>query len=295
MATFNGEKWLSSQIQSLIDQKNVKINIFIRDDGSTDNTVKIIKKYKETNNIDLKLNKKKQRSAPLNFLQLIMQTNDSFDYYAFSDQDDIWDKGKISRALKKLDLNKCEAYSSNIKIIKNHKKILTDKSANQKKYDYIFESVPGCTTVLTRNSFLKIKKRLQRLKKNQLKKIIMHDAFIYFFLRANKIPWYIDKKSFIYYRQHENNVFGVNYGFGLSKKNLEGMKKRLKMITSGYYRNYILDLAKIINVDIWVIKSIKRLNFLDRVKLILNSFEFRRSKLGCFYIILIFLIMTNKK
>ena len=297
MATFNGEKWLQEQIKSIVDQKNVSVDILVRDDGSEDSTIKVIKKNQKLHNIKLILNKNKNKnkSATLNFLNLIINAKNNYDFYAFSDQDDEWGRDKLIRAIQLIKKNQSEAYSSNIIIKKNGKKVLMNKSNNQKKYDYIFESVPGHTIVLTKTAFLKVKRKIIAFNKHQLNMIDWHDRFIYFFLRSIQIPWYIDKSSLVIYRQHENNVFGVNYGFGLSQAKLKAMKKRLLIVISGYYRNSILNLAKLTNLDNWVIKSIERLNFLDRIKLILNSFEFRRSKLDCFYIILIFLIMTKKK
>lgn len=292
MATFNGEKWLKSQINSILKQKNVQIKIFIRDDKSTDNTIKTIKKFKNKN-ISFRSSKENQRSASLNFLKLILQANENYDFYAFSDQDDVWEKNKISRAIEAMKYSGCEAYSSNISILKNKKKILMNKSDNQKKYDYIFEGVPGCTIVLSRNSFLEVKNKLSKLNEIQLKNISMHDTFIYFFLRAIKISWFIDKFSLINYRQHENNVVGVNYGFGFDKKKIESIRKRLKLVTNGYYINSILKLAEITGKNNWVIKCIKRLNFFDRIKLILNVYNFRRSTLDCFFLVLILLIIKK--
>ena len=291
MATYNGEKWLEPQLKSILEQKNSQIELFIQDDNSNDKTQEVIKKFKKKNKINFLINKKNQRSASLNFLNLIMNTNSNSDFYAFSDQDDIWDKNKLNRAIKKLTENNCEAYSSNISIIKNKKKILMKKSSNQKKYDYIFEGVPGCTIVISKKSFLKVKKKLMELSYNELKKISMHDTFIYFYLRSSDTPWYIDKYSYINYRQHNNNVIGVNYGLGFSREKLKSLNKRIKLIRSGIYRNSILNLAKILNYHNSIIFSLKRLNFVDRFKLILNVNSFRRSKIDCFFLIIIILII----
>ena len=57
MATYNGEKWLESQLQSILKQKNVKIKLAIQDDNSEDDTQKIIKKFQKKNKIDFKINK----------------------------------------------------------------------------------------------------------------------------------------------------------------------------------------------------------------------------------------------
>ena len=51
MATYNGAKYLDEQIQSLIEQKNVQVDILVRDDGSTDNTIEVLNKWKEQNKL----------------------------------------------------------------------------------------------------------------------------------------------------------------------------------------------------------------------------------------------------
>ena len=291
MATYNGEKWLEHQIKSIFKQKNVKIKLIIQDDHSVDNTQKIIKKFRKKNNIDFLINNKNKRSASLNFLNLIIKTNINCDFYAFSDQDDIWNNNKLNQAVKKISENNCSVYSSNISIIKNKKKILMKKSNNQKKYDFIFEGVPGCTIVMSKIAFFKIKKKLMELKYEDLKKISMHDTFIYFYLRSINFHWYIDKYSFINYRQHEDNVIGVNYGLGFSKKKLNSFMRRFKLIRSGFYRKSILKIAKVLNYENWIIRSLKNLSLIDRAKLILNVYLFRRSKLDCFFLIIIILII----
>ena len=52
MATYNGAKYLDEQIQSLIEQKNVQVDILVRDDGSTDNTIEVLNKWKEQNKLE---------------------------------------------------------------------------------------------------------------------------------------------------------------------------------------------------------------------------------------------------
>ena len=52
MATYNGAQYLDEQIQSLIDQKNVELEILVRDDGSTDNTTNVLNKWKKQGKLD---------------------------------------------------------------------------------------------------------------------------------------------------------------------------------------------------------------------------------------------------
>ena len=52
MSTYNGEKYLKTQIDSLLAQKNVNVSIVVRDDGSTDGTVSILNEYKNRNALE---------------------------------------------------------------------------------------------------------------------------------------------------------------------------------------------------------------------------------------------------
>jgi glycosyltransferase involved in cell wall biosynthesis len=100
MSTYNGEKYISTQIESILKQKSVHIQLFIRDDGSTDNTVRILEKYKKSSdNITILcgINIGWRQS----YSSLVMQSGDS-DYYAFADQDDYWYEDKLITAIKAL-------------------------------------------------------------------------------------------------------------------------------------------------------------------------------------------------
>ena len=91
MATYNGEKYISKQIDSILDQKEVNVHFYISDDSSEDNTVKIIEEYKlKFPDNFKKLFHVKFRSPSKNFLSLFTKIPDTYDYYAFSDQDDVW-------------------------------------------------------------------------------------------------------------------------------------------------------------------------------------------------------------
>lgn len=100
MATYNGEKYLKQQIDSILAQSNKKWELLIRDDGSHDNTVSIITDYqtKYPNKIKLITDNKHHLGANLNFGQLLEYTN--AEYIMFSDQDDVWLPNKIELTLR---------------------------------------------------------------------------------------------------------------------------------------------------------------------------------------------------
>ena len=114
MSTYNGEKYIKEQLDSLLNQTYKNIDIYIRDDESKDSTVEIIENYmKSVNNI--KLIKGKNLGFVKSFFVLLKNVEEA-DYYAYCDQDDIWMEDKIQRVvehLSKLDESKPNLYFSN--------------------------------------------------------------------------------------------------------------------------------------------------------------------------------------
>ena len=96
MSTFNGEKYLQEQLNSLFNQENIKLDILVRDDNSTDKTKEIL----DRNHI--KWYTGKNLKPAKSFFDLIKKSGD-FEYYAFCDQDDVWDNKKLYIAIKKLE------------------------------------------------------------------------------------------------------------------------------------------------------------------------------------------------
>ena len=104
MATYNGECYLNYQIESIMGQSFEDWTLYIRDDGSSDSTVEIVREYcKKDSRIMLVEDEIKHRGAKKSFIWLL--ENIHSEYYMFSDQDDIWLPHKIeSTYLKMLEM-----------------------------------------------------------------------------------------------------------------------------------------------------------------------------------------------
>ncbi|HND46573.1 MAG TPA: glycosyltransferase, partial [Chitinophagales bacterium] len=102
LATYNGERFLQKQIDSILQQTYSNFTIYIRDDGSKDGTIKIIKDYaqKYPNKIIFIEDILGNLGVTQNFNELMKYS--SANYIAFSDQDDIWLPNKIEQSLKVL-------------------------------------------------------------------------------------------------------------------------------------------------------------------------------------------------
>ena len=102
LSTYNGDKYLSEFLDSVMNQTYSNFELFIRDDGSTDNTIKILKQYeKKYNKIHLILDGN-NLGYPACFYYLTDCVSKKADYYFFADQDDVWQSNKIERALSKM-------------------------------------------------------------------------------------------------------------------------------------------------------------------------------------------------
>ncbi len=100
ISTYNGEKYICEQVESILAQTYPNIHIYIRDDGSSDHTLKVLEKYKDNDRITV--------IAGINmgyggsFLELLSIAEDG-DYWAYCDQDDVWLEQKIESAVHYLE------------------------------------------------------------------------------------------------------------------------------------------------------------------------------------------------
>lgn len=217
MSTYNGEKYLKEQIDSLLRQKEVELLIFVRDDGSTDSTKDILDSYKKQGILDWYDGK---NIGPANsFMDLINNAPES-EYYAFCDQDDVWLEDKLEIAINRLNQfqdDKPSLYYGNPRIVDSKLKplkILNKKEViNDFNSSLIVSDATGCTMV-----FNKKLKNIVKSKKPEY--ILMHDGWIHKVCIITHGNLYYDRDVHILYRQHENNVIGASH---------ESLFKRIKL------------------------------------------------------------------
>lgn len=103
MSAYNGEKYIREQIDSILNQSYKNITLYVRDDGSTDQTVALLQDYEKEGKLQLLQG---ENLGYINsFFQVLRECEDA-DYYAWCDQDDVWVQDKIQRAVEKLE-EKC--------------------------------------------------------------------------------------------------------------------------------------------------------------------------------------------
>lgn len=238
LSTYNGEKFVQEQIESLEKQINVFIKILIRDDGSKDSTVKILKEqaaiYK---NIEIVEGNNIGCAKSFSELLLLAQQYKEFSYYAFCDQDDYWLEDKLYVALKNIITLEAEKkqqvlYCSNLWIVnsqlENKKLKYNPNYVKISKSGSLAESYgTGCTMVFNKDV-------LDFYCTHLPEHIHLHDLWIFHqVVFLGKI--FFDDNSYILYRQHGNNVVGAKNDF---KSKIKSKFKSLKTLSEQHYREY---------------------------------------------------------
>lgn len=216
MSVYNGELYLREQLDSIINQTFDNWTLYIRDDCSTDSSLSIIKEYLKYPNITLFNDDLGNIGAKNSFFQLLKNIDSQ--YYMFSDQDDIWLPNKIQVSFERLKDE--EAKSGKLCPIL----VCTDVYITNAKLDIIEESEWRLVGI-NDNSFSSHIKMLvnpivigmtmcfnQLIKDNAFpinSNIGMHDSWLaYIAAKYGKIVNI--NKQLVLYRQHGNNVCGIN-------------------------------------------------------------------------------------
>lgn len=227
LAAYNGKAYIKEQIDSILNQEDVDVTIFISIDTSSDETREWLElSYAGYSQIIILEDVGRFGGAAKNFFRLIRDVDfTSYDFIAFADQDDIWYPQKLVRAVTKLKEMNANGYSSNVTAFwENGVEKLVSKAQPQCQYDYLFEAAgPGCTYVMTQS----LAKKVQQCAldhQEAMSHVWYHDWFCYAFARANGYTWIIDEKPSMRYRQHRDNEVGANHGW---KAFLHRLKKVL--------------------------------------------------------------------
>lgn len=224
LPVYNGEQYLCEQINSILEQSDPNWRLIIRDDGSRDNSVDIIKEYilKYPDRIILLTDNKGNLGIMNNVFEILRYTDS--DYIMFCDQDDVWFPDKV-RILKRCILTK-EAGNPDIPILVHSEALITDHNLNlvgRSPKEALFSVQNQCRkekTSFVRLLFLNViqgasmifnralYEKLEPLFGKKLNKGVYHDSVIASVASiCGKIYFY--GKPLMYYRQHANNLVGA--------------------------------------------------------------------------------------
>lgn len=203
LSTYNGERFLEEQLESIVAQKGVKPTIIVRDDGSTDRTRAILDKWEERGH--LRWYNGPNMGPARSFLNLLRDSDDA-DYYAFSDQDDYWLPEKLDVATNKLAPygNEPALYFSQTQLVDKDLKeidsVIIDPLLTLGEA-LVYQFIGGCTMMMNR----RLRDIINRYTPLY---VTMHDVWIYEVAQAINAHIVFDRVPYILYRQHGDNVLG---------------------------------------------------------------------------------------
>ena len=209
MATYNGEKFLQEQLDSLYGQEDVEVDILVRDDGSTDSTQKILEDNSQ--NHRLKWYQGDHKNVQKGFFELMkIGAEKNYNFFAFCDQDDVWDKDKLIIALNSIkEMQGPALYYSGQRLVDENLKFIENHELNSNrtlKTRFVLSDFAGCTGVFN-------KALIDEVVKFEPKYMLMHDTWVLRVCIALGGTVVVDPKPIMNYRQHSSNTLGLGHSF----------------------------------------------------------------------------------
>lgn len=212
MATYNGERFILKQLQSLADQEMLPTELVICDDMSSDGTVDIIEAFAKTAPFAVRLYRNETRLRfSENFMKAIGLCRER--YIAFCDQDDIWHPAKVARSVISLQSSGALMCSHRVDLIdKNGKPIGASSNISNNTILRGLSFSPwgvflGFTCTIDKRLLALIDPTIRPRDLIEYDKPMSHDRWFYFVAATFGMVSYIDEPLALY-RQHDGNVFG---------------------------------------------------------------------------------------
>jgi glycosyltransferase involved in cell wall biosynthesis len=215
LCTFNGEKFLAKQLNSIKNQSFVNWIIHASDDGSTDKTLSLLNEFKnKLGDKKVKIYNGPQKGFAKNFLSLASNKNIKSDYYCFCDQDDIWLPDKLIRAINELEKFQDEfvplLYCGRTIYVDNNLKKLNESPLFHSRPEFansLVQNIAGGNTMVFNNQTKAL------LEKITVVNTVSHDWLVYQIVTGVGGRVIYDKEPYLLYRQHEIALIGGNRSF----------------------------------------------------------------------------------
>ena len=262
MATYNGQKYLVEQLDSIINQTYHNWNLLIRDDNSTDKTLEIIQNYhKKDKRIKILKDNKGNLGIVRNFEELLKSSESEF--IMFSDQDDIWVENKLDMYLKMIEKIKNKGFmihSDAILFDKNKSNILKDTFISKKAINRGLENV--FFNYFVQGATILISKEIKNFILPFPKEVYLHDRYIHLISELFFERIFVNK-ALIYYRQHGDNQIGAKNTIRelLLKRYFDERDRQLIKIIYNKYGSLLTEDKKKLIEEYFKITDIKKNRF----------------------------------
>ena len=214
MATYNGEKYIKEQINSILKNLKQDDELVISDDGSKDNTIRIIQEYQKEDS-RVKLFEGPKKGVKQNFANAIEKSNG--EYIFLADQDDVWNDNKVKKVLKVFEEKDVTLVIHNCEIV-NENLEKTDKTFFEFR-----NSGKGIIKNIWKNTYIGCCIAFRASMKDKIlpipNDIEMHDQWIGIINEKYGKSYFLDE-CLIKYRRHGDNVSKMkHYGLGKMIRN----------------------------------------------------------------------------
>ena len=223
LATFNGERFLRDQLSSFVNQHHTNWDLIASDDGSTDGTLPLLDGFRQDVPQHVSLTSGPGAGFWRNFLSLIHHDGPG-DYFALSDQDDIWLPDKLTNAvefLKTVSPTVPAVYFTRTELIDDDNQIIGLSRLFSRPPCFrnaLVQNIGGGNTmVLNRAAY-----ELLNAVPSDIE-IVSHDWWIYQLVTGVGGVAHYDPEPGVQYRQHGLNIVGSNAGFGARLVRLRAM------------------------------------------------------------------------
>lgn len=230
LCTFNGERFLAEQLDSIAGQTHARWSVVVSDDGSSDGTIDILRDYQTRWGRDrLNIVSGPRKGFAKNFMSVTCGLELASDYYAWGDQDDMWHENKIEKALewiKTVPDNVPALYCGRTETVTVDGLSIGQSPLFGRPPSFsnsLVQSIAGGNTMVFNRAALKILKDAG----NDFP-IVSHDWWVYLVVCGVGGLVHYDENPYVRYRQHGNNLVGSNTGFF-------SRLKRMRMILSGRF------------------------------------------------------------
>jgi len=286
LCTYQGGQYLQEQLDSFGAQSHAAWRLWVSDDGYQDNTHEVLRSYQQAWGPDrLFVRTGPRRGFAANFMSLICREEIAADYYAMSDQDDIWHADKLERAVRWL-----KSVPQDVTALYCTRTELVDESGRKVGYSPLFTRPPSFGNALVQNVAGGNTMVFNNAARELLKtagadvKIVAHDWWVYIVVSACGGKVFYDPAPSLRYRQHSENLIRANPG-------MRARLHRIKKLFQGHLKlwtdQHILAMKPVLsslspdNLSVFNrFTAARRRRLIHRVFGIWRSGIYRQTRLG---------------
>ena len=230
LCVYNGQRFLLPQLDSIISQTYRNWELHVSDDGSQDETLALLEQYQnQVEKTRFHIHSGPRKGFVANFLSLCQNPTINAEYFAFSDQDDIWQTDKIEKAV-----NWLKTVSAHVPALYCTRTQLINENNEHIGYSHLYLKSPTFANALVQNisggNTMVFNQAARTLLNKAGSNVSFHDWLLYQVVTGCGGKVFYDSYPSVCYRQHGSNITGA--GFNWSARFL-----RIRMMMQGCFKS----------------------------------------------------------